>query len=147
VFLDIIHLLFFYLEHNVSETGFCYVTTKGQSASLSWNKAPILGLRPDFYYCQTAAGLLMLVAVSDERTGLSFTIAAGLASAAILGPDPRGTRDHILLPEIRDFPFRCLLRLSGLRWRYSTPPPHGMTPELTQDRIYKSSTAQTIGES
>jgi hypothetical protein len=30
-----------------------YVTTDGQSASLSWNKAPIWGLRPDLYYCQT----------------------------------------------------------------------------------------------
>jgi hypothetical protein len=29
-----------------------------QSASLSWNKAPIWGLRPDLYYCQTVAGLL-----------------------------------------------------------------------------------------
>jgi hypothetical protein len=29
------------------------------SASLSWNKAPIRGLRPDLYYCQTVAGLLM----------------------------------------------------------------------------------------
>jgi hypothetical protein len=27
-----------------------YVTTDGQPASLSWNKAPIWGLRPDFYY-------------------------------------------------------------------------------------------------
>jgi hypothetical protein len=35
-----------------------YVTTDGQSASLSWNKAPIWGLRPDLYYCQTVAGLL-----------------------------------------------------------------------------------------
>jgi hypothetical protein len=32
-----------------------YVTTDGQSASLSWNKAPIWGLRPDFYYCQTVS--------------------------------------------------------------------------------------------
>jgi hypothetical protein len=53
----------------------CY--DDGQSASLSWNKAPIWGLRPDFYYCQTVAGLLMWGALSDERTGLSFTIAAG----------------------------------------------------------------------
>jgi hypothetical protein len=30
-----------------------------------------------FYYCQTVAGLLMWGALSDERTGLSFTIAAG----------------------------------------------------------------------
>jgi hypothetical protein len=43
----------------------------------SWNKAPIWGLRPDSYYCQTVAGLLMWSALSDERTGLSFTIAFG----------------------------------------------------------------------
>jgi hypothetical protein len=43
-----------------------------QSASLSWNKALIWGLRPDLYYCQTVAGLLMWGALSDERTGLSF---------------------------------------------------------------------------
>jgi hypothetical protein len=54
-----------------------YVTTDGQSASLSLNKAPTLGLRPDFYYCQTVAGLFMWGALSDERTGLSFTTAAG----------------------------------------------------------------------
>jgi hypothetical protein len=54
-----------------------YVTTDGQSASLSWNKVPIWGLRPDFYYCQIVAGLLMCGALSDDRTGLPFTIAAG----------------------------------------------------------------------
>jgi hypothetical protein len=54
-----------------------YVRTDGQSASLSWNKAPIWGLGPDFYYCQTVAGLLMWSALSEERTGLSITIAAG----------------------------------------------------------------------
>jgi hypothetical protein len=43
-----------------------YVTTDGQPASLSWNKAPIWGLRPDFYYCQTVAGLLMWGALFDE---------------------------------------------------------------------------------
>jgi hypothetical protein len=64
-------------------------------------------------------------ALSDERTGLSFTIAAGPRSGVILGSESRGTRDHILLPQIQDFPFRHLLRLAGLRWRYSTPPPHG----------------------
>jgi hypothetical protein len=35
-----------------------YVTTDGQSASLSWNKAPIWGLWPDLYYCLTVRGLL-----------------------------------------------------------------------------------------
>jgi hypothetical protein len=33
-----------------------HVTTDDQSASLSWNKAPIWGLRPDFHHCQTIAG-------------------------------------------------------------------------------------------
>jgi hypothetical protein len=49
-----------------------YVTTDGQSASLSWNKSPIWGFRPDIYYCMTFAGLLMWGALSDERTSLSY---------------------------------------------------------------------------
>jgi hypothetical protein len=76
-----------------------------------------------------------------------------LASAVILGSESRGTHDHILLSQIRDspnlegqvpvfiypqeqcgpvippgtgFPFRRLLRLAWLRWRYSNPPPHGV---------------------
>jgi hypothetical protein len=51
--------------------------TDGHSASLSLNQAPIWGLQPDFYYCQSVAGLLMWGALSDERTGLPFTIASG----------------------------------------------------------------------
>jgi hypothetical protein len=43
-----------------------------------------------------------------------------LASAVFLGSESLGTRDHILLSQIRDFPFRRLLRLAGSRWRYST---------------------------
>jgi hypothetical protein len=54
-----------------------YLTTDDPSASLSCNKAHIWGLRADFYYCQTVAGLLMWSALSDERTGLLFTIVAG----------------------------------------------------------------------
>jgi hypothetical protein len=51
--------------------------TVSKSVSPSWNKAPILGLWPDFYYSQTVAGLLMWGTLSDERTALSFIIAAG----------------------------------------------------------------------
>jgi hypothetical protein len=42
-----------------------YVTTDGQSASLSWNKAPIWGLWPDFLLLSDScfAGLLMWVDV------------------------------------------------------------------------------------
>jgi hypothetical protein len=40
-----------------------------------------------------------------------------LTSAVILGSGSCGTRDHILLSQIPDFPFGRLLRLAGLRWR------------------------------
>jgi hypothetical protein len=50
----------------------------------------------------------------------------GRASAVILGSESRGTPDNILVSQIRDFPFRRLLRLAGLRWRYSTSPPRGI---------------------
>jgi hypothetical protein len=49
-----------------------YVTTDGQSASLSWDKPSAWGLRPDFHYCQTVARLLMWDVLSDERTNMSF---------------------------------------------------------------------------
>jgi hypothetical protein len=54
----------------MSESKLCYA--RGQSASLSWNKTPICVSRPDLYYRQTGASLLMWGALSEERTGLSF---------------------------------------------------------------------------
>jgi hypothetical protein len=68
------HILTFSWPASESES---YITTDGQSTILSWNKAPIWGLWPDFNYCQTVTGLLIGGALSDERTGLSFTIVAG----------------------------------------------------------------------
>jgi hypothetical protein len=59
-----------------SESGF-YVTTDGQSASLSWNKALIWGLRPDISFSFAITVLFLCGALSDERTGLSFVCAAG----------------------------------------------------------------------
>jgi hypothetical protein len=56
---------------------------------------------------------------------LQFLLA--LASAVIFWSESRWTRGHILLSQIWDFPFRRLLRLAGSRWRYSTPPPHGVS--------------------
>jgi hypothetical protein len=88
--------------------------------------------------------------------GLQFLLA--LPSAVILGSESRGTQEHILLSQVRDssnlddhvppylyppgtgepsyapgtgFPLRRLLRLTGLRLRYSTPPPHGSLREFT----------------
>jgi hypothetical protein len=48
-----------------------------------------------------------------------------LASVFILGSESRGTHDHILLSQIRDFIFCRLLWLAGLWWRYLTLSPHG----------------------
>jgi hypothetical protein len=42
-----------------------YIMTDGQPASLAWNKAPVWGLRPEFYYCQKVEGLLLWGALSD----------------------------------------------------------------------------------
>jgi hypothetical protein len=88
--------------------------TDGQSASLSWNKAPIWGLQPDFYYCQTVAGLLIWGTQSDERTGLSFRITAG--------PCQR-SHSWVRVPSDSWPYFYCLkfeTSLAWLRWRYST---------------------------
>jgi hypothetical protein len=70
-------------------------------------------------------GLLMWGALSDERMGLSFTIAAGPRQRSHSRVQVPRDSWPILLSQIRDFPFRRLLRLVGLPWRYWTPPPHG----------------------
>jgi hypothetical protein len=54
-----------------------YVSTDGQSASVSWCQANIWGPRPDFCYYHTVSNLLMWGVLPDEKKGLSFTIAAG----------------------------------------------------------------------
>jgi hypothetical protein len=113
----------FFLKTTSKSESESYITTDGQAASLSWNKAPTWGLRTYFYYFQTVACLLMWGALSDERTGMSFTIAAGSRQRSHSRSESRDTRDHILLSQIRVFPFRRLLLPAGLRWRYSIPPP------------------------
>jgi hypothetical protein len=59
------------VSYSASQSQF-YITTDGQSASQSWNEAPMWGLQPDIYYCHTVAGLLMWGALSDEKRGLWF---------------------------------------------------------------------------
>jgi hypothetical protein len=92
-----------------------YVTTDGQSASLSWYKAPIWGLRPDFYF-RTEYGIRLTVtfliswdALSDERTCLSFVCAAGPCQSSLSG---------VLVPwDLRPYP-----TVSDLRLPFSSPP-------------------------
>jgi hypothetical protein len=104
-----------------------YFMTDVQSTSLSWNKASVWGLRLNLYCCQTVAVLLMWSALSDERTDVAFIIAPG--------PHQRShfwvRRPWVSLPYVyftlsdSRLPLSSLLRLAGLRWRYSTSPPHG----------------------
>jgi hypothetical protein len=53
--------------------------------------------------------------------GLVLYMPLALASVVFLGSKSLGTRDHILLSQIWDFPFRRHLRLAGSRWRFLAP--------------------------
>jgi hypothetical protein len=70
----------------------------------------------------TVAGLLMWGALCEEKTGLSFTTASGPRQQVPCDPRPYFTVSNSRLP------FSSLPRLAGLRWRYSTPSPHGILP-------------------
>jgi hypothetical protein len=90
-----------------------YVTSDVQSASLSWNKAPIWGLWTHIYYCLKITVLFLWGALSDERTRLSFVYATGPRQCSSSWVrSPLLSRPY-LLPQIWDFPFRRLLRLAG----------------------------------
>jgi hypothetical protein len=101
-----------------------YITTDSQSASLSWNKAPTWGLRPDIYLSLTITALFLWASSLTRGSVWLLYMLLALASVVFLGSESLWTRNHILLSQIWDFPFRRLLRLTGSRWRYSTPPPH-----------------------
>jgi hypothetical protein len=106
-----------------------YVTTDGQSASLSWYKAPVRGLRPDFYFRSeygirlTVTFLIPWGALSDERMGLSFVCAVGPCQRSLFRVLVSwDLRPYFTVSDLR-LPFRRFLRLAGSRWRYSIPPP------------------------
>jgi hypothetical protein len=99
-----------------------YITTNGQSPvrveikHWSWAFDQIFITVRQLRVCWCGA-------LSPKRVRLCrLQLLPVLASTSIL--ESRGTRYHILLSQIRNFPFRRLLRLAGLRWRYSTPPPY-----------------------
>jgi hypothetical protein len=99
-----------------------YVTTDGQSASLSWYKTPIRGLRPDFYFRTeyrirlTVTFLIPWGALSDERTGLSFVCAAGPCQRSL---------SQVLVPcdlRLATCDLRPCFTVSDLRLPFSSPP-------------------------
>jgi hypothetical protein len=90
--------------------------------------SPIWASWPDIYYCLTVTVLFYVGRPlwREDRSVLYMQLA--LASAVFLRSESLGTRGHILLSQIWDFPFSRFLRLAGSRWRYSTPPPPSLSP-------------------
>jgi hypothetical protein len=109
-----------------------YIATDGRSISKSWCRAPS-GAHDHIFIIvwQLRSCFCGAPSVTRGRVCLLYMLLA-LASAVFLGSESLGSRDHILLSQLWDFPFRRLLRLTGSRWRYSTPPPHGFVCKFSQ---------------
>jgi hypothetical protein len=84
-------------------------------------------------------------ALSDERV-CRLQLLLALARAVILRSESRGTRGHILLTQIRDFPFRRLLRLAVLRCRYATRLHTGKI-SVSSVESYVTTDGQTVSRS
>jgi hypothetical protein len=101
-----------------------HIAIDGQSVSKSWCRALSWGSWSDIYYC------LIDTVCSSGAPSLTrgriclLNMLLALASAVFLGSESLGTRDHISVSQIWDFPFCCLLWLAGSQWRYLTPLPH-----------------------
>jgi hypothetical protein len=106
-----------------------HIATDDQSVGWSWCRAPSGAHDEVFTVLQLRSCFCGAPSLTRWRVCLLYMLLV-LASAVFLGSESHGTRDHILLSQIWDFPFRHLLRLAGLRWRYSTPPPHGLGYKL-----------------
>jgi hypothetical protein len=90
-----------------------YIATDGQSVSKSWCWAPS-GAYDQIFITVWQLRSCWCVALSLTRGRVCrLQLLLGLASAVILGSEPLGTRDFILLSQIWDSPFRRLLRLAG----------------------------------
>jgi hypothetical protein len=124
-----------------------YITTDGQSASLSWCQSFIWGQIPNFYCCQTVSGHPHWL----EDGCVVYSCWWATPAQSFSGPSPAGlmtifyclrfetpptcrARSPYLYPPGTGWPgytprhwfsFYRLLRLAGLRWRYSNLPPHG----------------------
>jgi hypothetical protein len=86
-----------YLQMTKSES---YVTTDGQSASLFGIKHPSGAYDQIFITVRQLRVSWCGVVSLTRRRVLRLRLLLVLASAVILGPESRGARDHILLPQI-----------------------------------------------
>jgi hypothetical protein len=66
----------------------------------------------------------------------SLQLLLAVATAVIFGSKSHGARDPVLLPQIRGFSFRRLLRLAGLQWKYSNQPPNGILTEVPNELTF-----------
>jgi hypothetical protein len=98
--------------------------TVGQSVCLG--VYPYLRLMTRYLLLFDSYGLIFMGRSLWRDDGCLLYMLLALASEVFLGSESLGTRDHILLSQFCDFPFRRLLRLARSRCRYSTPPPHGV---------------------
>jgi hypothetical protein len=92
--------------------------------SSSWRRAPRES-RPEYRFSSEHLPSQYLYNIlSEERMDLTFTIAAGprqrIHSRVLV---PWDSRLNFTVSDLR-LPFCRLLRHAGLRWRYSTLPPH-----------------------
>jgi hypothetical protein len=143
--LDSVHRLVsgsFTNDHNVSETGsvsenlWSFVKLPHTRRWTEFKRSQIV-----LYLWSCFCGALSLTRGSVCLLYMLLT----LASAVFLGSESLRTRDHILLSQIWDFPFRRLLRLAGSWWRYSTPPPHELEFSLSLwEEIIAWTTYKTI---
>jgi hypothetical protein len=102
---------------------------RGQSASPSWYQATKGDLRPsstEIIFRQLRVSYYGAPSLTIRRVyNLLAQLLLGFASAVTLGSKSRRIRDHVLLSlsHLRLGSFFCrLLRLTGLRWKYSSPP-------------------------
>jgi hypothetical protein len=78
-----------------------YVTTDGVSASLSWCEAPSGAQGQIFVNVRQLRFLRGAPSLTRGRV-CHLQLLLAFAGTVILGSEPRGTRDHILLSQIRD---------------------------------------------
>jgi hypothetical protein len=116
---------------------------------MSWYRAPLWDLRPDITSCRNVpvwnlrsyfcgAPSLMRGRVCNLQCNHPLIRVTQTRNHTLLShlrlPQPGGPGSRIYIPQGQGgpvippgtgFPFRRLLRLAGLRWRYCNPPPHG----------------------
>jgi hypothetical protein len=108
--------------------------------TVSRNKSSICGLRPDFITVRQLSVCW--------RGALSLTRGRVCRLQLLLARVPWDSWQYFTVSDSR-LPFSRLLRLAGLRWRYSTPPPHGILTILNWTLLYKhfTQTENTVSNS